>query len=98
MISFEEIIDKWLAENFNDYWVWSIPDEAYLEWPCRAYIISNDEVLFATIVNNCVVPTTQFKDISSKIMVSDPDFFEKLKHFMTKAATRHSSSKRKKHL
>lgn len=97
MISFEEIIDKWLAENFYDYWVWSIPSEAYPGWEYRSYIISNDEVLLATISNNCVTPTTEFKDISSKIMVSDPKFFDKLKYFMVKATARHHSGKHRRH-
>jgi len=96
MISLEEIVDKWLAEHYYDYWVWSIPDAAYTSWPIRFYIISNDEVLLATISQHIITPTTQFKDISPSISVFDPEFFNKLEYFMSKASKRHNARRNRK--
>ena len=91
MISLEEIIDKWLGENHYDYWVWSIPSEAYPLWPMRSYIISNDEVLLATITDRAITPTVAFENIIDEILICDPQLFKKLEYFMGVATKKHNA-------
>lgn len=88
MMSFEGIVDRWLADHYSDYWVWSIPEEGW--WTSKSYIITNDETLFAIIKENTIVPTTAYKDICDEISAYDPKFFEKLEYFITKADKRHN--------
>lgn len=89
-MNLEAIIDGWLAENYPNYFVWSIPDPAYPYWTIRAYIIhTEEESLIAAIVNYKVVPTTDYKALGPSLQVSDPKFFEKMTTFMDKVSKRH---------
>ena len=86
-MSLELIIDDWLAEHFPVYSVWSIPDPAYPYWAVRAYIINSEqEELIASIYNQKITPTTEYKTLSAPLQAGDPAFFQKFKAFMIKVS------------